>query len=89
MKIYNKSFKILTATLIALITAVVLHKLVYSTFCIVKAGQVFYYNWDLWKQYWAWLPGKIICIVLATLIILLLCESMYFIFCIPKHKKRR
>ena len=75
-----KGFKIVSATLIALIAAIVLQRLTYSAFCMAKAGQVFWYSWDLWKQYYAWLPGKILCFVLAALILALIIEAVYFIF---------
>ena len=73
-------YKIVTATLIALIAVVVLQRFSYSAFCMAKAGQVFWYSWDLWKQYWAWWPGKILCIALAVLVFALIIEAVYFIF---------
>ena len=74
-------YKIVTATLIALIAVIVLHRFIYSAFCMAKAGQVFWYSWDLWKQYYAWMPGKILCIALAVLVLALIIEAVYFIFC--------
>ena len=74
-------YKIVTATLIALIAVIVLHRFSYSAFCMAKAGQVFWYSWDLWKQYYAWMPGKILCIALAALVLALIIEAVYFIFC--------
>lgn len=74
-------YKIVTATLIALIAVIVLHRFSYSAFCMAKAGQVFWYSWDLWKQYYAWMPGKILCIALAVLVLALIIEAVYFIFC--------
>ena len=74
-------YKIVTATLIALIAVIVLQRFSYSAFCMAKAGQVFWYNWDLWKQYYAWMPGKILCIALAVLVLALIIEAVYFIFC--------
>ena len=74
-------YKIVTATLIALIAVIVLHRFSYSAFCMAKAGQVFWYSWDLWKQYYAWMPGKILCIALAALVFALIIEAVYFIFC--------
>ncbi len=80
MKKSDTGFKILTATLIALVIAGLIHRFTYSAFCMAKVGQVFWYNWDLWKQYYAWLPGKILCFVLAALILALIIEAAYFIF---------
>jgi hypothetical protein len=74
-------YKIVTATLIALIAVIVLHRFIYSAFCMAKAGQVFWYSWDLWKQYYAWMPGKILCIALAALFFALIIEAVYLIFC--------
>ena len=73
-------YKIVTATLIALIAVIVLQRFIYSAFCMAKAGQVFWYSWDLWKQYYAWMPGKILCIALAVLVLALIIEAVYFIF---------
>jgi uncharacterized membrane protein YgcG len=76
-----RGYKIVTATLIALIAVIVLQRFIYSAFCMAKAGQVFWYSWDLWKQYYAWMPGKILCIALAVLVLALIIEAVYFIFC--------
>jgi hypothetical protein len=76
-----RGYKIVTATLIALIAVIVLQRFSYSAFCMAKAGQVFWYNWDLWKQYYAWMPGKILCIALAVLVLVLTGETVYLIFC--------
>ena len=73
-------YKIVTATLIALIAVIVLQRFIYSAFCMAKAGQVFWYSWDWWKQYYAWLPGEILCIALAVLVFALIIEAVYFIF---------
>ena len=73
-------YKIVTATLIALIAVVVLQRFSYSAFCMAKAGQVFWYSWDLWKQYWAWWPGKILCLALVLLAAALIIESAVMIF---------
>ena len=81
MKKSDTAFKILTATLIMLLITGVLHRFAYSAFSMAKAGQVFWYSWDLWKQYYAWLPGKILCVALAVLIPALIGEAIYFIFC--------
>ena len=81
MKKSDTAFKILTATLIMLLITGVLHRFAYSAFSMAKAGQVFWYSWDLWKQYYAWLPGKILCVALAVLIPALIGEAVYFIFC--------
>ena len=80
MKTSDVSFKILTATLISLIITGLLHRFVYSAFSMAKARQVFWYNLDLWKQYYEWLPGKILGIALAVLILALIVEAVYFIF---------
>ncbi len=81
MKKSDTALKILTATLIMLLITGVLHRFAYSAFSMAKAGQVFWYSWDLWKQYYAWLPGKILCVALAVLIPALIGEAVYFIFC--------
>ena len=81
MKKSDAALKILTATLIMLLITGVLHRFAYSAFSMAKAGQVFWYSWDLWKQYYAWLPGKILCVALAVLIPALIGEAVYFIFC--------
>jgi hypothetical protein len=81
MKKSDTALKILTATLIMLLITGVLHSFAYSAFSMAKAGQVFWYSWDLWKQYYAWLPGKILCVALAVLIPALIGEAVYFIFC--------
>ena len=75
------AFKILSATLIALLITGLLHRLAYFAFSMEKTGQVFRYNWDLWRQYYEWLPGKILGIALAVLILALIVEAVYFIFC--------
>ena len=80
MKTSNTGFKILTATLIALLITGLLHRFAYSGFCMAKVGQVFWYNLDLWKQYYAWLPGKILCLAIAVLIPALIVEAVYLIF---------
>lgn len=81
MKKSYTAFKILSATLIALLITGLLHRLAYFAFSMKKTGQVFRYNWDLWRQYYEWLPGKILGIVLAVLILALIVEAVYFIFC--------
>ena len=80
MKRSDLGLKILSVTLMALLITGLLHRFTYSAFCMAKKGQVFWYNPDLWKQYYAYLPGKILCIVLAALILVLLIEAVYFIF---------
>ena len=77
----SKGYKIVTATLLALIVTVLLHRLVHSGFAISRVGRRVWYDWDLWKQYWAWWPGKILCIALAVLVFALIIEAVYFIFC--------
>ncbi len=81
MKKSYTAFKILSATLIALLITGLLHRLAYFAFSMEKTGQVFRYNWDLWRQYYEWLPGKILGIALAVLILALIVEAVYFIFC--------
>ena len=81
MKKSYTGFKILSATLIALLITGLLHRLAYFAFSMEKTGQVFRYNWDLWRQYYEWLPGKILGIALAVLILALIVEAVYFIFC--------
>ena len=80
MKKSYTAFKILSATLIALLITGLLHRLAYFAFSMEKTGQVFRYNWDLWRQYYEWLPGKILGIALAVLILALIVEAVYFIF---------
>ena len=80
MKKSSPGFKILSVTLIALLITGLLHRFAYPAFSMAKAGQVFWYNWDLWKQYYMWLPGKILCLALALLILALIGEAVYFIF---------
>ena len=80
MKKSYTAFKILSATLIALLITGLLHRLAYFAFSMEKTGQVFRYNWDLWRQYYEWLPGKILGIALAVLILTLIVEAVYFIF---------
>lgn len=84
MKKSDKTFQITTATLIALIAAVILQRLLFTAFCMAKQGKVSYYNWDLWQQYIFWLPGRITIISLAFLILALITESLFLIL---KHKK--
>ena len=80
MKKSYTAFKILSATLIALLITGLLHRLAYFAFSMEKTGQIFRYNWDLWRQYYEWLPGKILCFALAALILALIIEAVYFIF---------
>ena len=80
MKTSDWGFKILSATLMALLITGLLHRFTYSAFCMAKKGQVFWYNPDLWKQYYAWLPGKILCIANLSLIFLLIIESLWMIY---------
>ena len=80
MKTSGVSFKILSVTLIALLITGLLHRFAYFAFSMEKTGQVFRYNWELWKQYYAYLPGKILCFALAALILALIIEAVYFIF---------
>ena len=87
MKTSDLGLKILSVTLMALLITGLLHRFTYSAFCMAKKGQVFWYNPDLWKQYYAYLPGKILCIVLAALILVLLIEAVYFIFRRRKNKE--
>ena len=80
MKKSDTGLKIFSATLIALLITGLLHRFVYFAFSMEKTGQVFRYNWELWKQYYEWLPGKILGIALAVLILALIVEAVYFIF---------
>jgi hypothetical protein len=80
MKTSDRGFKIFSVTLLALVISVLLNRFIYSAFSMTKAGQIFWYNRDLWKQYWAWLPGKILCITLVLLVLAVICEAVYFIF---------
>ena len=80
MKTSDLDFKILSATLMALLITGLLHRFAYFVLSMEKTGQVFRYNWELWKQYYEWLPGKILGIALAVLILALIVEAVYFIF---------
>ena len=80
MKTSDWGFKILSVTLIALLITGLLHRFAYFAFSMEKTGQVFRYNWELWKQYYEWLPGKILCFALAALLLALIIEAVYFIF---------
>ena len=80
MKRSDLGLKILSVTLMALLITGLLHRFTYSAFCMAKKGQVFWYNPDLWKQYYAFLPGKILCFALAVLSLALIIEAVYFIF---------
>ena len=73
-------FKITSATLCVLLVIFVIHRFTYSAFSLAKRGQVYKYDWELWQQYFTWLPGKILCIFFLVLILLLIIESVYFIF---------
>ena len=81
MKKIDSGFKILAVTLTALVLTGLLHHFVYVAFCMEKTGQIFWFSRDLWKKYWAWLPGKVLCIALVSLILSLIIEAVYFIFC--------
>ena len=74
------TFKIWSATLALLLLTGLIHRFTYTNFSLIKAGQVFWYNWDLWKQYFSWLPGKILCITFAVLVFSLIAESIFLIF---------
>ena len=79
MKTSGVSFKILSVTLIALLITGLLHRFAYFAFSMGKTGQVFRYNWELWKQYYEWLPGKILCILKLSLIVLLIIEVIWMV----------
>ena len=87
MKKSDTGLKIFSATLIALLITGLLHRFVYFAFSMERTGQVFRYNRELWKQYYEWLPGKILCIAIAILILALIVEAVYFIFCGRKNWK--
>ena len=89
MKTSGVSFKILSVTLIALLITGLLHRFAYFAFSMEKTGQVFRYNWELWKQYYEWLPGKILGIALAVLILALIVEAVYFIFSGRENENHR
>ena len=74
-----REFKIITATLIALIIAILLHRVVYSAFVMHKLGYIVKYNIEMWKQYYAWLPGKILCTLNLSLIVLLIIEVIWMV----------
>ena len=72
-------FRLVSGTLLALSLMLLLHKIAYSAFVMHKNGYMVKYDWNVWKQYWTWIPGKIICIITAVLIILLLAECVCII----------
>ena len=73
-------FKIITATLLALLVTMLLQRFVYSAFVMMKLNRIVWYDIGIWKQYWTWLPGKILCIVNLTLIVLLIAEFLRFVW---------
>ena len=46
-------------------------------------------NKGMWKQYYEWLPGKILGIALAVLILALIVEAVYFIFSGRENENHR
>ena len=80
MKNTPKGFKIITATLLAVIVITLLNRLFYHGFVMNKVGFMVKYDFEVWKQYWQWLPGKILCISNASLILLLIIESILMIY---------
>ena len=81
MKKTDTGFKIFAATLGALLVTGLALRFTYSAFALIQTGQVYWYDWELWKHYFAYLPGKILCILLAVLIAALILEALCFIFC--------
>jgi len=75
----DKIFSLVSLTLTGLLVSLVIHRFTYSAFGMTKAEYVSSFNIKLWKQYLAWLPGKIICFVLAAFIIALIIESAILI----------
>ena len=69
----------MTVILLLLVVTTVLHKMVYSAFSMYKKGWIAKYSLEMWQQYWAWLPGKILCIANAVLIVLLIAVSVFTI----------
>ena len=76
--------KVTGITLAALLAAILLNRFVYSAFVMSKLGYAVWYDLELWKQYWAFLPGKILCIVNIVLIASLIIEFIWFA---GKYKK--
>lgn len=89
MKKSDAGLKIFTATLFVLVITGMVNRFIYSAFVMSKEGVVYWYNWELWKQYFAWLPGKILCIALAVQIAALLIEAIYFIFRSKNNESHR
>lgn len=88
MKTSEKEFKILIASLIALFVIGLLNRSVYAAWSMEKTGQIFWYNLDLWQQYFTWLPGKAFVITLVLLVIVLILEMMYFVFHLGKKSEK-
>ena len=76
----HHDFRAVTAILLTLLVTTVLHKFVYSAFSLYQKGWIAWYSLEQWQQYWAWLPGKILCIANAALILLLIAVSIFAIF---------
>lgn len=85
MKKQDKSFKIVTGTLILLIIAVAVNHYVYPAFSIAHTGMVYRYDLELWKRYFAWWPGKILCLTIAISAAALLIETLFLIL-YPRKK---
>lgn len=81
MKKSDTGFKVFAATLGALLVTGLVHRFTYSAFVMGKTGQMYWYDLELWKQYFAWLPGKVLCILFTLLIVALIIEALFFIFC--------
>lgn len=79
MKRSDTEFKICAATLFALVITIMVQRFVYSGFVWAKAGRCVYYDFGLWQAYWEWLPGKILCIINAILIIAFIAECCLMI----------
>ena len=80
MKRADGGFKICGITLLVLVVTGMVHRFVYFAFVMAKTGRLYRYDWEIWKQYFAWWPGKILCFTLAVLGIALILEAVYFIF---------
>ena len=85
MKKTDIDFKICTMTLLSVIVMTLINRFVYSGFSLSRRGVVSKYDFELWKEYWEWLTGKIICIVTALLIIVFAVECCLMIF---KRRKK-
>ena len=80
MKRTDTGFKLFVITLTTVLITGLIYRFVYMSWIMAKAGQVYWYDWELWKQFLAWTPGQILSIILVILIIALILETVYFIF---------